>query len=780
VDPKIDAAGGGLVVPVGVSLTARMRMRAVITHAGKLYSEVDVHGRVGEEKWWNESWLVGVPFKNEVLRGLGNKLVGWDVVDEPLLSEQFKLWLYVLPRDVQHYVLGLFGCLGLRKAKPGWARCLLQCVSKEALSYGPVTFGVYWRVLVGLDLNFGSSPLDTQGKADFKADVMSWVGPKVVTKEQEKVFTRGLNGIKREFLEKGKTAGHHNDADAFVAHPSAWLSNGASTLRGVEGTRANKYSMYLKHGDKIAAYLRGESELEDDARIQRVIEKRERKKLRGVINTSTSIYCLQAFVFQGANKLVNDTFRTPPTGGGRGVRFWQELIADAKLSYVLPLDYPKFDHLPCWLWIVRTLDSMAVSVIPKGKEGRQRRNAWVRCRELMRVSIIRVLGEDIPYVGGVLSGWYVTALLDTAINGILVAGMRLTYHLQQIAPPALKGDDVVLHPPSRTQAQRWLDVFMELLEITVAGFQTDGMRSEFLRYEYDKSIPGRRGYPSRAFAGVLWGNAYTSGGVILASELCSLFELLINRGMHRGRCTELLIMRLQSHFRASAKDCSDYLHTPACEGGRGWTPEAYRWVRLSRLEEVSAEGKRLSKFDDLLPGAVADIAATAQHLAVPMYGLDDMVAGLTLKNGKTSSDREFLAVVKRWTRLPTDQPVPWVRLANPRWSIDSLFMGGILRRGGREWEAFAYDGSELRRLVGVRRHMGDGWFRSWAMGSKVVNIPCDPDYSKFEMSAWEGDGQIGGRLVPLRNPRSSGSGRLGLHRAELALRCIGKRSILGD
>jgi hypothetical protein len=250
--------------------------------------------------------------------------------------------------------------------------------------------------------------------------------------------------------------------------------------------------------------------------------------------------------------------------------------------------------------------------------------------------------------------------------------------------------------------------------------------------------------------------------------------------MHRKQCADLLIFRLMSHFRCTARDAFDYLHTPACEGGRGWVPECKRWVRLVRREEVSEEGKRLSTLDELAQPARDDVYAAATFLGVPIYGMDDIISGLTLKKGKTSSDREVLEVVKRWTRLPAERAIPWVKLLNPRWRIDHLFMGGILRRGRSEWEAYAYDDGELYRLKRIRHMMGDGWFRKWAMGAKIVSIPCDPDFSKFEMSAWEGDGQVGGRLVPLRNPRSSGSGRLGLHRAEMSLRIIGSMSTFMD
>jgi len=506
------------------------------------------------------------------------------------------------------------------------------------------------------------------------------------------------------------------------------------------------------------------------------MEKREKKKLRGVVNASFQMYVEQAFVFQGMHELVVKTCNTPPGGGAKAVEWWKLLCSDAKYGYLLPLDYPKFDHIPPWSWIETILDCVAAKCAPRGKRGDAMRACWVRLRARMRDCVVRVLGEDIKYMGGVLSGWWITADLDTLINHVLERGLRSVYKLRVVRPSRVKGDDTLVYAVDRRGAIDWVEAFKSVFRLDAARFPTDGARGEFLRYHISK-IPGRAGYSARAASGLLWSNAWQGESVVSAASFCSTFELLIARGMDRHKCERCLLTRLASHFGSSIKEASDWLHTPAAFGGRGWLPYGVRMRECVREAEIW-EGeygivRRATTVEDLSQDTYMFVRDAMRALGLPTCASKSIVAGFALRGGVEKPDRERLRYVGIRSDIPNPIIVqPWMRIARPRWSVDPIWMDGILLRG--EWEQYCEDERELERLRRVERFLGRGWFRSWALGAKVVRMPGEPECSKFIMSGWEGDGIVGGDLIPKRNPRSTGGMRIGLYRAEQEMLKVGK------
>jgi len=108
----------------GVSFSMRIRLGSLLAEARKAY-----HDGGGEGGAWSRSWLKGLSMRNKTLRSYG-KRIGWVVTTDPDVSDQFSLWMYLLPRRVLDFVLAVFGCLGLRQADPGWARVVLKILSR--------------------------------------------------------------------------------------------------------------------------------------------------------------------------------------------------------------------------------------------------------------------------------------------------------------------------------------------------------------------------------------------------------------------------------------------------------------------------------------------------------------------------------------------------------------------------------------------------------------------------------------------------------------------------
>lgn len=757
----------------------RARLVEVRCEAQRLYDDLG-----GEEGAWSAAWLKGLPRRNDVYRRFGRR-VGWRVTADSDVADLFGVWMYGLPRVVRHTVLEWFGVLGLRNAPTGWARCVAKALSTAALQEGPWAFGPTWHYLVGLHRLFGSQPDAGAAVAALAEDVRSWVGPKAHSPELERVFAVGWGDVLRRArgVALGRAAAYGEPSSVkFAATPSRWLVNGASTAGGMDGVLSGKYATYLAHRPRIAGVAAGSDSLDEYPGRARVIAKREREKVRAVINAGFDLYVQQAFVFQGMGKLVREVCRTPPEGGEPTLRFWDGLVADAKRAYCLPLDYPKFDHIPSWGWISRVLDDMAQLLRGEGAAARERCRAWERARATMAGASLLVAGEEVPYHGGVLSGWYVTSDLDTLINAALEAGMRITQRLETTAPSAVKGDDALVFAPNRAEARRWLSTFRRVFRLDLARFPTDGQRGEFLRYVIGGGLTGRRGYPTRAAAALLWGQAWQGGGLEDAGSIAGQAAVLVSRGMDRESVERMLVARLASHFGVVESEAARWLHTPTAVGGAGWLPTTHGvWLAAHReCETVTLErGVAVAtRRDDLPPKAQDQVTAAMAGLGLPPAAADGLVAGLRLRDGLAGAARQRL-VRAAWQPLPPERSLRWAKVAPPRWGIDPGFAGSLVA-AGYDWRPYALNDQERVRLEEVERWLGRGWFRTWAGKGFGPSMPGEPRCSRTAMAAWGGDGVVGGGKIPFRNPRSSGGMMAGLLRCELGLASAGLASALGD
>jgi len=742
----------------------------------------------GEGGAWSRAWLKGLPAKNRSYREFAH-LIRWRVVADDDVGDLFGCWLYLLPREVRHDVLSIFGVLGLRNAAPGWARILLKGLAKSAIEYGSWVYGPVWHWLNGVEQMFGSAPLDERGLKDLEDDARDWCSVKTPSKRAEAVFRRGWDVVKGKLASvagiRGSRGGKH-DAAEFAKWPSTWLSNGASTVSGLPGVASGKYASYLAHLDRIAGVARGVDNIEDDPARLRVIGKRERKKVRGVVNAGFDLYVAQGYVFQGLGGLVKDALRTPPGGGVAAHEFWKELAADAKRAAVLPLDYPKFDHIPAWSWISRVLEDCATMLRPTGKAGAGKRSGWERCKELMSRAKVTVGDASFDYGGGVMSGWWVTSDLDTLINAAFYEGLKLEYRLKDVSRAALKGDDTVVFPQNWEGAGEWLRAFRDAFAIDQAKFPTDCVRAEFLRYRCGEGIRGRRGYPTRAVCSLLWGQAWQGGTVESCENICSTMEMLVSRGMDRTRCEEMVVARIASHLDCTPRIAKAWLHTPSCAGGRGWLATTSGAYWATRREKDLVEGSRgnmsATRLEDLDAVGQSTTRAAMRFLGLPIQASSGLVAGLVLRGGLTGANREVIVGVDRWAwdTLNYDAGVPWVRLMRPKWRIDTMWMTGILA-AGLSWSEWVSTSGELSRLLAIERWMGRGWFRRWAAGVSITPTPSEPACSRLAMAAWIGDGRVGGNLFPARNPRSGTNGaRASLLRCERGLARAGLQSGMGE
>lgn len=666
---------------------------------------------------WDEGWLAGgVNEKRRKLRIGWGKRLRWCFCTNDVIDGVLSGYCLSLPRGLKHDFLSMAGSVGLHQASPTASLRICRTVAKDAFTYGYHMFGSLWRYLVDLDMLFGSS---TQGgtDAEIAAELKDWVSSSTKWKGDvvNEMFDTGMVEVAaRMRLSAATLRIERRGADDFHKWPSEWVSSGASSSDGLPGVRSSKVSTFLRWAHEIPAYLRtGRRKWPDAPSRNGLLRKRERKKVRATAKASWTSFVDQSFCLQGVERIVGDALRTT-VGAKDEVKLWHDLESDVRKFFPLPIDIPSFDHRPTSRMVLAAA-RLLMEVCDDGSV--EMHNSRERVIKQIVEGYVTDGKVQFAWKGGVLSGWRMTSVLDTVINACLAFGTKIPMS----ADPATTGDDAMFFMADKDDAESLIDVY-DAVGIHRRKFYRDGERSEFMRYLMVKGTRCRVGYPARAWAGYVFTQAFSGGGVATVMEFVDDYERLVQRGLDHREMYNQCVARVSDHLGVGYAEASRFLHTPASVGGGGQRPYTMSWRAVTRDGEVTTTASgavvRVTPWGELPSDTRAAVERCASRLGLKTDHLSSVAGGLALSKDK-SSGREYLKKMPCSADFWFLPEIEEEAVQRPKLNLDGWYASSWVRSRPKRWVDLVtpHEADSLKRL---EARIGRGRFINWLLGGEEL------------------------------------------------------------
>jgi hypothetical protein len=575
---------------------------------GKLKDKVQNRRTTYDPIPWDQTWIEalepkyraqGYRFKCPIGSGGAKKCLDllWDL----------------LPGPVRHAVLAVFTDLSLIGEQDN---SLLLPILKElgdlAKNHGDRLFNGYWHHLVNWELCFGAPPESKEAKIKFGNQIQDWLSEPKEEDDLEhprtKMILRGLDLLDKRIPRMVS----QRDARTWASDPDSWLVNGASTEPGLPGTRGNKLSTFLARGVEGTI-----ADLEDDSDPEYIaMVKRERGKLRNIVNSPWSLYLQQKFLADG---MEHHIFKYIPSSLSKdfGIEWWEKWRSQLGPRVPLPIDQTGFDHVPGAAVIARTVEMMTDKCAL---------NCPARCKVIDRVRKRMKTGtaqyEDTiyTYLRGIVSGWEWTSKMDTIIS---YAEALAIFEEAGVSMPddtlqCYQGDDAIQFLRGWGDVLAVAEKYSGLLPVNPSKFFVDTTRTEYLRLVL---TPQRRfGYLARAVPSLVFANAWQAGNIDDPNALVESWSRIYGRGADPGACVHHMVTDVSNYLRTPKQDTLDWILTPRAAGGGGMvgaSGHGSKWMSLKRSVPVTtAYDKQVEvvKYSSLNPSARSQVAVTARQL----------------------------------------------------------------------------------------------------------------------------------------------------------------------
>jgi hypothetical protein len=470
----------------------------------------------------------------------------------------------------------------------GAALDILKKITDLYATHGDKLNYLWWRYLVGWDL-LG----DYKFSEDFYDDVVDWVG-----------VVHGHGDAWRDELSVGvnwvlnlvdKTFRYNSDLyhspTEFIKYAGLWAVSGSA--RGLSGYSVNdldaNHRIKIRPSKHLGALVYSDLELLSmlyDRSIPNyhAFPKRERKKVRGVINGPFSLYLQMRFLSQ----VLDQYFNNCPLS-----TLWESRNQriNRRISYVLsysgwiaiPIDQTLFDHYV-------DLDSVIFIL----EQLRDRTAPYVRDEQYLKIfnivltrlhgGIVDVQGKTVKIVNGILSGWAWTSMLDTVVNLSQFVAICQAEHIPAWRSLCGQGDDITSLVSCRKDALVILDGYEKrMFKTKKEETKVSGIGTNFLRMSYT-SDGYCLGLPIRAIPALITRNP-VSEGIQTPVSLIDKYLVLVSRGLDREKCLHLLVFELVNIIHDSALHIRQWLYTPRSVAGGGLTPflAPNAWLRLETI-----------------------------------------------------------------------------------------------------------------------------------------------------------------------------------------------------
>lgn len=619
------------------------------------------------------------------------------------------LWYECLSRNQKMDVKRVICDLGLKGLDDSQLLGVLKKTSDFFFKHhGDAPNGRSWRVWVGTDTWFGAATEKEEGAFDeIASDVQSWVDPRREDvpqwDERRDWIGKGFRWIRENrpvhFRKGGWTISE------MIQRPSEWMANGASSGIGISGTRKTKASAILRGGaELIKNQLYRSDPLEYNVYI-----KNERKKNRGTVAAGDSVWLQMVFVFRGLKEALSESFPTSVDGGVPLKKWvkWCQRLGDGR-SCGMPIDQSGFDHVPT----VSEVHGLLSYLVDQARQ----QVGWTQEQEEVSILLLarlldggearfKALGKERRFKvrHGILSGWYVTATLDTFLNVCEWAGMCVK---GGVSPEfseyqCFQGDDVNHVGHSFGWCTRVAEAYRSTFDVHPSKFWIRTDAGEFLRNVYGAKdgLPFRSGYLARSIPSMFYAQRWSDGGMTARSLISSWSDLCSRAGPQSVRlCLAMMESDLRGFLGESSVRVRAWLSTPTPFGGGGVYPPAagQAWFSLTEKDmgiqkNEYDSGRPRTGWDELSAEGLREIRdasrSFAHHLGLgpeeSYLAMDALVSGLVLKRKQKQKQKETLVPIAR--PKYSGKLRPSRRMPNPpRLVGDPFWYGPVLLQRARD------------------------------------------------------------------------------------------------
>lgn len=336
--------------------------------------------------------------------------------------------------------------------------------------------------------------------------------------------------------------------DDFAEDPSYWAVSGSSTGRKLRLSMDGKL-VWAKNTKWASAMELDSFEVKAmvlgwKKQLNGIIQKRERGKVRAVISGELELYLQMGYVGLALKKLLKGHEHNAMFMSSKQMlNLWTKMARGTveKKFIRMPLDQSKFDREISKRMVVMALDKLA-DIFTKYQVDNL--NELIAVLDRIKYSIdgghVKVGNLLILYEHGVLSGWGLTAFLDSLINAGELLGFTEYIHdltgIDVLNDYNLMGDDDLTELISYPAAALLWSCYEEAgFLVNPRKFFISTNRDEYLReVAFDGVVAG---YPARAVGSLVFRNPVNSdpiSGMLRVREEYGSWKLLFDRsGVYR-------------------------------------------------------------------------------------------------------------------------------------------------------------------------------------------------------------------------------------------------------
>jgi hypothetical protein len=522
----------------------------------------------------------------------------------PTIGKQLHLYLTVaLPRGMRRFVERLLHVMNVWKFRylEQWT-IVMKEMSGVFKKYGEVLVDLsWWEYLINWEL--WQDFLPAVKPAVFKEEVISWVQKNIRHQLPDGSWDERFRSGVRKFLHVSiqptqRTPVTFSDWIEDVSH---WGRSGSTKypvrVRTVGGTRAMKNKWATAWGYTGQVLYKDAMKLRPDE--LKVVQKRERGKVRGVIASGDSQYLRMSYV----SYWLEDILRGHPQttlfmSKKQRVEMWQRMCRFGH-SVRIPIDQSHFDWQPTRRMINIVLSEITRLIMEEA-------GPWVDSllpimRDIIytmnRLTYVDTGAGFVKYEKGILSGWRWTSLLDTVINAgefnALWDWIKTEYGVEgEPYNINFQGDDIWTVLETYNQAILLAESYaLTSFEVNPFKFFVSFRRDEYLRQVARSGIV--KGMPARMLPSIFYRNPLgippPKGVIRLRESFDSWLKLFGRAKVNIPQFISVMIRDLSRDVGSTKDAINAWLGTPACLGGGGMWYGTGTWVEVKPGERVLRE-----------------------------------------------------------------------------------------------------------------------------------------------------------------------------------------------